>query len=213
MHTDWRDALLPVLRTPEFARLRAFWERAYATDPQTLPPQEALFAALTLCPLAKTRVVILGQDPYPTPGHAHGLAFSVRPPTQPPPSLRNILTEIQADLGRPAHIRGACAALARGQGLGALHRRDHPHGLRAARARGLPPLGREGEGQDPAHRRLAAPHPDGGAPLAALRARGFLRMPLLLPGQRLADRPGPRPHRLVTARRGRTRCEALRATP
>ena len=106
MHTDWRDALLPVLRTPEFARLRAFWERAYATDPQTLPPQEALVAALTLCPLAKTRVVILGQDPYPTPGHAHGLAFSVRPPTQPPPSLRNILTEIQADLGRPAHILG-----------------------------------------------------------------------------------------------------------
>ena len=105
MKTDWRDALMPTLRTETFARLRAFWERAYATDPATLPPQACLFAALLLCPLAKTRVVILGQDPYPTPGQAHGLAFSVRPPTPPPPSLRNILQEIAADVG-PAHVSG-----------------------------------------------------------------------------------------------------------
>ena len=106
MHTDWRDALMPTLRSPAFAALRAFWEHAYATDPETLPPQECLFFALTACPLGQTRAVILGQDPYPTPGHAHGLAFSVKPPVQPPPSLRNILTEIRDDLGRPAHIRG-----------------------------------------------------------------------------------------------------------
>ena len=105
MKTDWRDALLPTLRTEAFDRLRAFWERAYAADPETLPPQDCLFAALRLCPLAKTRVVILGQDPYPTPGQAHGLAFSVRPPTPPPPSLRNILREIADDVG-PAHVSG-----------------------------------------------------------------------------------------------------------
>jgi uracil-DNA glycosylase len=45
------------------------------------------------------RVVILGQDPYPTPGHAHGLAFSVREGVAVPRSLRNIFKELQSDLG------------------------------------------------------------------------------------------------------------------
>ena len=45
------------------------------------------------------RVVILGQDPYPTPGHANGLAFSVHPGVPSPLSLRNILTELETDLG------------------------------------------------------------------------------------------------------------------
>lgn len=65
-----------------------------------LPPAAQRFAALDLCPPAKTRVVILGQDPYPTPGHAHGLAFSVEPDVQPlPRSLGNIYREMRDDLG------------------------------------------------------------------------------------------------------------------
>lgn len=72
---------------------------------QVLPPPADLFAALTLCPPAKVRVVILGQDPYPTPGHAHGLAFSAAPETIPlPRSLANIFKELQVDLGAsPSH--------------------------------------------------------------------------------------------------------------
>lgn len=104
MKTDWRDALHDFLVTPTFARLLDFVDRAYNGE-QVLPPKDCIYTALRLCPFAEARVVILGQDPYPTPGQAHGLAFSVLPPNQPPPSLRNILTEIAADVG-PAHIQG-----------------------------------------------------------------------------------------------------------
>jgi uracil-DNA glycosylase len=66
---------------------------------QILPPDEARFRALELTPPEDTRVVILGQDPYPTPGVANGLAFSVSPGTALPRSLKNIFAEIETDLG------------------------------------------------------------------------------------------------------------------
>ncbi len=65
-----------------------------------LPPPPQRFAALSLTQPEETRVVILGQDPYPTPGHAHGLAFSVEPDVTPlPRSLSNIFKELEFDLG------------------------------------------------------------------------------------------------------------------
>lgn len=67
--------------------------------PGWLPGPERLFAALAATPPDRVRVVILGQDPYPTPGHANGLAFSVTPQTPLPRSLANIFTELRADLG------------------------------------------------------------------------------------------------------------------
>jgi uracil-DNA glycosylase len=103
MKTDWRDALADFIVTPAFAELRAFVKQVYARE-TVLPAEDVIYAALQLCSLAETRVVILGQDPYPTPGHAHGLAFSVQRPIAPPPSLRNMLKEIEDDLG-PAHIQ------------------------------------------------------------------------------------------------------------
>ncbi|MFZ7089681.1 uracil-DNA glycosylase [Primorskyibacter sp. 2E233] len=67
---------------------------------QILPPESQRFAALEACAPAEVRVVILGQDPYPTPGHAHGLAFSVEPDVRPlPRSLNNIYKELVDDLG------------------------------------------------------------------------------------------------------------------
>lgn len=64
-----------------------------------LPPEDRRFAALALTPPAAVRVVILGQDPYPTPGHANGLAFSVAPGVALPRSLSNIYREMESDLG------------------------------------------------------------------------------------------------------------------
>lgn len=65
-----------------------------------LPPAPDTFAALEACAPEDVRVLILGQDPYPTPGHAHGLAFSVAPSVTPlPRSLRNIFAEMTEDLG------------------------------------------------------------------------------------------------------------------
>ncbi|OIQ29483.1 MAG: uracil-DNA glycosylase [Alphaproteobacteria bacterium MedPE-SWcel] len=86
---------------PFFAERLPAIRSALAGDPrQILPPELHRFAALALTPPEATRVVILGQDPYPTPGHAHGLAFSVEPDVRPlPRSLRNIYQEMQDDLG------------------------------------------------------------------------------------------------------------------
>lgn len=61
------------------------------------PPPSDVFSALTLCPLEKVKVVIVGQDPYHGPNQGHGLCFSVRKGVQVPPSLRNIYKELQND--------------------------------------------------------------------------------------------------------------------
>ncbi len=74
------------------------------------PPDPLL--ALRLTPLSRTRVVILGQDPYHGPGQAEGLAFSVPPGVKPPPSLRNIFKEMQRDLGLLPPASGHLAAWA-----------------------------------------------------------------------------------------------------
>lgn len=73
---------------------------ARLADHDWLPGPERVFAALELTPPEQARVILLGQDPYPTPGHANGLAFSVTPETALPRSLKNIHAEMQADLGR-----------------------------------------------------------------------------------------------------------------
>lgn len=65
----------------------------------TWQPQDP-FRALRLTPRHETRVIILGQDPYPTPGRATGLAFSFPPNTAPKHSLKNILTELREDTGQ-----------------------------------------------------------------------------------------------------------------
>ncbi len=89
----WAD--LPFFST-DLPRIAA----AIADDPNVLPPATQRFAALDSCPPDKVRVVILGQDPYPTPGHAHGFAFSVAPHVRPlPRSLGNIYKELTEEFG------------------------------------------------------------------------------------------------------------------
>ena len=73
---------------------------------EILPPAPDVFNAFRATPLDRVRVVLLGQDPYPTPGHAHGLCFSVRPGVRLPGSLRNIYRELEADLGIPPASHG-----------------------------------------------------------------------------------------------------------
>lgn len=81
----------------EWPRIRA---ELGAETRTVLPPPDRIFAALDACPPDTVRAVIIGQDPYPTPGHANGLAFSVEPDVRPlPRSLSNIYKEMQEDLG------------------------------------------------------------------------------------------------------------------
>ena len=94
----WYEVLRPQFEAPYFAQLKAFLvqERAAHT---CYPPGSKIFAAFDHTPFDRVRVVILGQDPYHEPGQAMGLCFSVPQGVQVPPSLRNIITEINSDLG------------------------------------------------------------------------------------------------------------------
>ena len=95
-------ALMDASAVREAARLSAYAEERRAAGETILPPQPLIFRALELTPPDKTRCVILGQDPYHTPGVANGLAFSANPGCKIPPSLRNIFKELSADIGCPA---------------------------------------------------------------------------------------------------------------
>jgi len=70
------------------------------------PEKKNIFKALEICPTSKTKVVILGQDPYHGENQAHGLAFSVPESTPIPPSLRNIFKELHKDLSVPIPSHG-----------------------------------------------------------------------------------------------------------
>ncbi len=88
------------------ARACAAVDAERAAGQVVAPAPERVFAALALTPLDAVRAVILGQDPYPTPGHANGLAFSYVGPPPLPRSLVNIHKELAADLGEPAPADG-----------------------------------------------------------------------------------------------------------
>lgn len=97
MHESWRGFLRSEFSKPYFQELSKFLHEEYENK-TIFPKKTQVFRAFTT-DLNKVTVVILGQDPYHTPGAAHGLAFSV-PTGQPiPPSLKNIYKEIESDLG------------------------------------------------------------------------------------------------------------------
>lgn len=85
---------------PFFSKTWPQLEQRLSTTPDWLPGPDRIFAALKATTPEQTRVVILGQDPYPTPGHANGLAFSVNPQVALPRSLKNIFTELRDDIGK-----------------------------------------------------------------------------------------------------------------
>jgi uracil-DNA glycosylase len=97
---SWREALAAETEKPYFRMLDEFLDGEMAAGAQILPGRGDMFAALRLTGPAAVKVVVLGQDPYPTHGHAHGLCFSVRADVNPlPGSLRNIYKELAADVG------------------------------------------------------------------------------------------------------------------
>ena len=97
---SWGMHLATEFVQPYFAALTDFIRDEYLT--QTIyPPAAQIFRAFDACPFEATKVVILGQDPYHGAGQANGLCFAVNPGVPPPPSLKNIFKELEADLGRP----------------------------------------------------------------------------------------------------------------
>ncbi|MBS1847558.1 MAG: uracil-DNA glycosylase [Actinobacteria bacterium] len=96
--TDWNPLLRDEFDKPYWADLQSFVAAERARH-RVYPPDDQVYAALHRTPHADVKVVILGQDPYHGPGQAHGLCFSVPDGVPPPPSLRNILAELESDLG------------------------------------------------------------------------------------------------------------------
>jgi len=90
---SWKRVLADEFEKPYFAQLAAFVRGAYASG-TVYPPARFIFNAFNKTPFDRTRVVILGQDPYHEPGQAQGLAFYVPPTVDPPPSLVNIAKEV-----------------------------------------------------------------------------------------------------------------------
>lgn len=101
LHPAWREALSGEFAAPYMAELKEFLLERKAAGRRIFPPGSQWFRALDLTPPDAVRVVILGQDPYHSPGQAHGLCFSVRPGVPVPPSLANIYKELERDLGIP----------------------------------------------------------------------------------------------------------------
>ena len=104
MAPDWAEALAPVDAT--IARLGVFLREELAKGRPYLPAGDRIFAAFRR-PLAGVRVLIVGQDPYPTPGHPIGLSFAVERDVRPlPASLVNIYKELATDLGVGIPVHG-----------------------------------------------------------------------------------------------------------
>ncbi len=203
---DWAEALAPV--EDRIHALGGFLREEVASGRGYLPAGDAVLRAFTR-PMSEVRVLIVGQDPYPTPGHPIGLSFAVEQDVRPlPRSLQNIYKELESDLGIPPAPHGDLTAwqdqgvlllnrvLTVTPGAPASHRRRGweevtEHALRVLVARGGPLAailwGRDAQslipllGEVP---HVASPHP---SPLSASRgffgSRPFSRVNALLEAQ------------------------------
>lgn len=94
---DWAEVLAP--EEGQLARIDQFLQAERSSGERILPAADRIFAAFQR-PFAEVRVLIVGQDPYPTPGHPIGLSFATAPDVRPlPRSLKNIYRELHDDLG------------------------------------------------------------------------------------------------------------------
>lgn len=102
---DWDEKIGREFEKEYYLKLRNFLKEEY-TSHTVFPDMYDLFSALKATPYSKVKVVILGQDPYHEPGQAHGMAFSVKPGVQIPPSLLNMYKEINSEFGYPVPKTG-----------------------------------------------------------------------------------------------------------
>jgi uracil-DNA glycosylase len=112
VHPSWLDVLGDEFTQPHMEELRAFLAAEKAAGRTFFPPALLVFNALWLTPFDAVRAVVLGQDPYHGPGQAMGLCFSVPDGVAPPPSLVNIFTELERDIGVPRPASGDLTAWA-----------------------------------------------------------------------------------------------------
>lgn len=103
----WKEKLIDEFKKPYMVQLKEFLKTKYDKKVEIYPPGPEYFAALNLTPFEDVRVVIIGQDPYHGPNQAEGLSFSVKPGVRFPPSLLNILKELNGDMQIPMPKSGS----------------------------------------------------------------------------------------------------------
>ena len=108
---DWDSILADEFQKPYYKQLRAFLKEEYSSH-KIYPHMNDIFNALKASSFENTRVVIIGQDPYHGEGQAHGMCFSVKKGVAPPPSLKNIFSELASDVGFKPVCHGELTAWA-----------------------------------------------------------------------------------------------------
>ncbi|MFT4286524.1 uracil-DNA glycosylase [Nocardioides sp.] len=157
MAPDWAEALAPV--DDNIAAMGQFLRAELAQGRPYLPAGDNIFRAFQR-PLADVRVLIVGQDPYPTPGHPIGLSFAVEAHVRPlPASLQNIYRELSTDLGLPMPEHGDLSAWA-DRGVMLLNR--------SLSVRPGAPASHAGKGWEPITTRAIEALAGRGGPLAAI---------------------------------------------
>lgn len=109
---DWDSLLAHEFEKEYYLNLRKFLISEYNSR-KIYPPMGDIFNALKATPYSDVKAVILGQDPYHGAGQAHGMCFSVRKGTPPPPSLVNIFKELNSELGIPIPPHGELVSWAK----------------------------------------------------------------------------------------------------
>jgi uracil-DNA glycosylase len=113
IEAGWKKVLEAEFSKPYFLQIVHFLKTEKNNGKIIYPPGSQIFNAFEMSPFDRTKLVLLGQDPYHGPGQAHGLSFSVPDGVRPPPSLQNIFKELQADTGMPIPHTGNLSPWAR----------------------------------------------------------------------------------------------------
>lgn len=113
LEPSWKARVGDYFARHEMQNLSEFLRAELRAGKTIYPPPKKIFAALDTTPFDQVKAVIIGQDPYHGPGQAHGLCFSVMPGVAIPPSLDNMLKEIESDIGIPRPEHGCLISWAR----------------------------------------------------------------------------------------------------
>jgi len=113
LEPSWKARVGDYLQRPDMQALSEFLRAELKAGKTVYPPPKKIFAALDTTPFDNVKVVIIGQDPYHGPNQAHGLCFSVMPGVAFPPSLENILKEVQSEFAFPRPDHGCLISWAR----------------------------------------------------------------------------------------------------
>ncbi len=113
INKSWQAELQDEFTKDYFLGLKRYLDQEIKAGKIIYPDVDQIFTAFDLTPFDKTKVIIIGQDPYHGPNQAHGLSFSVKSGEKIPPSLKNIYNEVKLDLGHEVPEHGELTAWAK----------------------------------------------------------------------------------------------------